>query len=796
VKAVLSWLREFCPTELPAEELAERLTAIGVKVEEILRPWEGLSGVVVARVVEVRDHPGSDRLCLARVEAGGAEREVVVGVRNMRAGDLVPLAAPGARVPTLDEPLRAREIRGVVSDGMLCSPRELAISTSHEGILILPADLKPGTDLKTALGLDDAVLDIEIEPNRPDLMSVLGVARETSIATGVVLLEPDVTVEESEEKAENEASVEIRDLERCPRYVARVIRGVESRPSPIVAQARLTASGMRPISSVVDATNYAMLELGHPLHPFDLALLEGRRIVVRRAEGGESLITLDGVERPLTPEDLLIADEAKGIALAGIMGSDAAEVSEHTSDVLLESAYFEPRAVTRTRRRIGLSTEASQRFERGADPEAPPRAADRAARLIVEWSGGRVLAGAIDVGSTPPRRHVRIRSSRVGRVLGHEVSAADVRSALERGGMRVGGPKPESDGELEAEVPGFRVDVSREEDLIEEVARISGYDRIGSSLPPVRQSGALGEAHEFRRRTRAAAVAAGLREIRSLSFASEADLELFGEDGKEGVRIRNPLSAGEGYLRTSLLPGMLRALSRNLARQTPGAALFEVGTVFSAGDPVEERERIGIAMTGSASEGWPEAQRSFDFFDVKGALEALLGALGVPGPALTANLQAPFHPGRSATVHVGGTSAGVMGELHPAAATRFDLTGRVGVAELDVDAIRSALPDRFAARDVPRFPPVRRDLAFVVDSGVAAAEIERTLRERGGDLVWESRLFDVFRGAPVPEGKRSLAFAVDFRAADRTLTDVEVDGAIARIVQALAAEFGAELRSG
>jgi phenylalanyl-tRNA synthetase beta chain len=795
VRVVLSWLREFCPAELPAEELGERLTAIGVKVEEILRPWQGLSGVVVARVLEVRDHPGSDRLCLARVDEGTAEREVVVGVRNIRAGDLVPLAAPGARVPTLDEPLRARTIRGVVSDGMLCSPQELAISTSHEGILILPADLTPGADLKTALGLD-AVLDIEIEPNRPDLMSVLGVAREASIATGAPLREPELDVEESEEKAENEASVEIRDLERCSRYVARVIRDVESRPSPAVAQARLTAAGMRPISSVVDATNYAMLELGHPLHPFDLALLEGRRIVVRRAQAGESLTTLDGVERPLTPEDLLIADEARGIALAGIMGSDAAEVSDGTRDVLLESAYFEPRAITRTRRRIGLSTEASQRFERGADPEAPPRAADRAARLIVEWSGGRVLAGAIDVGSTPARRHVRIRPSRASLVLGHEVSADDVRSALERGGMRVAGATRDPEVELDAEVPGFRVDVSREEDLIEEVARITGYDRVGSSLPPVRQPGALGEAHDFRRRMRAAAVAAGLREIRSLSFASEADLELFGAGASAGVRIRNPLAAEDGYLRTSLLPGMLRALSRNLARQNPGAALFEVGAVFAPGDPVEEREHIGIAMTGSASEGWLEAERSFDFFDLKGAMEALFARLGVRGWRLTTDLQPPFHPGRSASVHVGETATGLMGELHPAAAARFDLTGRVGVVELDVNALRSALEQRFAARDVPRFPPVRRDLAFVVDSGIAAAEVERALREQGGDLMWDCRLFDVFTGPPVPEGKRSLAFAVDFRAADRTLTDIEVDGAIAGIVEALAADFGAVLRSG
>ncbi|MFL5768030.1 MAG: phenylalanine--tRNA ligase subunit beta [Actinomycetota bacterium] len=788
MKVVLSWLREVCPTDLAADELAERLTANGVKVEDVLWPWRGLSGVVAARVLEVRDHPGSEKLCLARVADGSGEREIVVGVRNMRPGDVVPYAPPGARVPSLDQPLGRKEIRGVASEGMLCSPSELAVSTNHGGILILPAGLAPGSDLKTALGLDDAVFDIEIEPNRPDLMSVFGVARETAIATGAPLIEPDITVDEAGEKAENEASVEVPDLERCPRYVARVIRGVEERPSPIVAQARLTASGMRPISSIVDATNYAMLELGHPLHPFDLDLLAGRTVVVRRAADGEKLVTLDGVERILSAEDLLIADQEKGIALAGVMGSAAAEVSERTRDVLLESAYFEPRAILRTARRIGLSTEASQRFERGADPEAPPRAADRAARLIVEWSGGTILAGAIDVGGAPPRRRIRIRPSRASVVLGRDVSAEVVRDALQRAWMPVSG----NDDVLEAEVPGFRVDVVREEDLIEEVARIEGYDQVGSMLPPVRQAGALGPRQELRRRIRSAAVAAGLREIRSLSFASAEDLETF---GGESIRIANPLAAEEGFLRASLLPGMLRALSRNLARQLPGATLFEVGTVFAPGDPVAERERLAIAMTGSAAGSWHDADRAVDFFDVKGALDALLGSLGITGWSLEAGLERPFHPGRSATVLFGGERAGSVGELHPSVASRFDLPARVAVAELDVVTLGEAIGS-FELRPVPRFPPVRRDLAFILDSGVSADDVERSIREAGGDLVSELRLFDVFVGAPVPEGKRSLAFAVDFRAPDRTLTDEEVAEAVAAVVERIRTGFGGDLRSG
>jgi phenylalanyl-tRNA synthetase beta chain len=788
VKVVVSWLREFCPTDLDADELADRLTANGVKVEDVLWPWRGLSGVVAARVVDVRDHPESQKLCLARVNDGSGEHEVVVGVRNMRPGDVVPYAPPGSRVPALEQALGRREIRGVASEGMLCSPSELAISTNHEGILILPEGLAPGSDLKAALGLDDAVFDIEIEPNRPDLMSVFGVARETSIATGAPLVEPDTTVAEAEEKAENEASVEIRDPERCPRYVARVIRGVEQRSSPIVAQARLSASGMRPISGVVDATNYVMIELGHPLHPFDLDLLVGRTVVVRRATDGETLTTLDGTERFLSAEDLLIADQEKGIAIAGVMGSAAAEVSDRTKDVLLESAYFEPRAIMRTRRRIDLSTEASQRFERGADPEAPPRAADRAARLIVEWSGGSVLAGAIDVGGAPLRPGVRIRPARASLVLGRRITGSAARNDLEKASMRVSG----GEDELEAQVPGFRVDVFREEDLIEEVARIEGYDKIGSTLPSVRQAGALGPAQELRRRIRFAAVAAGLREIRSLSFASAADFEIFGGDP---VRIANPLSAEEGFLRGSLLPGMLRALARNLARQQPGAAVFEVGKVFAPGDPVRESERLAIAMTGSASGSWHEAERAIDFFDLKGALEALLGGVGASAWSLERGLDRPYHPGRSATVVLGSSRIGSMGELHPRVAAAFDLQGRIAVAELDVAGLGGGA-ERFTLRDVPRFPPVRRDLAFVLDGGVPAAEVEQAIREGGGDLVAELRLFDVFTGAPVAEGKRSLAFAVGFRAPDRTLTDAEVDEAVGAIVARLAGGFGAELRSG
>lgn len=792
MKVVVSWLKEYCPTDLSPEELAELLTAKGAEVEDIERPWERLNGVVVARVLEVRDHPSSDTLCLARVSTGDAEREVVVGVRNMKRGDLVPLAGPGATVPALPEPLSARKIRGVVSDGMLCSPWELAITTEHTGILVIPDDLQPGADFKQAYGLDDSVLDIEVTPNRPDFLSVIGIAREVAAATGAPLAMPDVAIEEDDEKADEAATVEILDLERCPRYLARIVRGIAQTPSPIRVQARLTASGMRPLSAAVDATNYAMLEIGQPLHPFDLARLKGPGIVVRRAKDGERVVTLDGVERAFTSDDLLICDTERPVAVAGVMGGAVAEMSESTADVLLESAWFERGGIQRTRRRIGLSTEASMRFERGTDPEAVPLGADRACRLMAEWCGGRVLAGSVEAGGAPERRRVSMRASRASLVIGYPVSAADAAQALDRLGMAC---EVQDEDLVTVEVPGYRVDVEREVDLIEEVVRVQGYDRVGSTVPPVRQVGGVPPGYGFRAVLRGSLRRAGIREVRLLSFASQEDLEIAGD--QDAIRITNPLQADEAFLRTRLLPGLLRAVRRNVYRHVRGVALFEVGTVFRMKDgAAEERSSVAFAMTGPASQTWAEPARSFDFFDAKGVVEALLEDAGVRDWSVGPPAGWPFHPGRSAAILAGQDGLGVMGEINPSLVERLDLGGRVAAAEVDVQALMAHASSDIEVRDVPRFPPVRRDLAFVLDAATPAAAVQGALLDAGGDLVETCLLFDVFSGPPLPEGKKSLAFSMDLRAHDRTLTDEEADAVVRRIAERLATEFGAELRAG
>jgi phenylalanyl-tRNA synthetase beta chain len=791
MRVPLSWLREFVPVELDAEALAERIDPRGIKVEGIERPWAGLGGVVVARVLEVRDHPNSDNLCVASVDAGQGPVQVVVGIRNMAAGDLVPWAKPGSRVPMLDAPLGSKPLRGEVSNGMLCSPRELAISHEHEtGILILPDELAVGADLKSALGLDDAVLDIEVEPNRPDFLSVYGVARETSSILGLPLAEPETILEEHPERADEVATVDLRAPEGCPLYLARVLRGASTGGTPLWAQARLTAAGMRPVATIVDATNYAMLELGQPLHAFDMQRLAGPGIVVRRAGAGERLVTLDGVERELTEEDLLICDLEKPVAIAGIMGGQTSEVSDSTTDVLLESAYFTRTGVIRTARRLELHSEASHRFERGTDPESVDRAARRCAALIAGWTGARVLADAAEAGGPPERRWVSMRVSRATALLGYPVAPSDAAAVFDALRMT---HREESDL-VEVEVPGYRVDIEREVDLIEEVARIQGYERVGATIPRSSELAGLPEGYAFARRIRNALVRVGLREAKPLPFVSEDDLVVMGD--RDAIPLTNPLRAEEAWLRTRLLPGLLHTVARNQRWGVGSVSIFEVGTVFRSADPVEERRQVGLALAGAAGEGWTSDDRGSDVLDARGAVEALFEDLDVEGWALGEPLGEPFHPGRSARILLEGRAIGVIGELHPRTAASLDLEGRVAVAELEVEPLRAAAVSRsFRLVEVPRFPPIRRDLAFVVDEDVPAGAMQAALEAASGELLDRSLLFDVFRGGAISEGRKSLAFALEFRAPDRTLTDEEVEPVIDTVVDRLRSELGAELRA-
>ncbi len=792
MRVPLGWLSELASTDMPVDDLADLLTHRGVKVEGVLRPWAGLEGVVVVRVLEVRDHPSSDKLCIARIQHGGGEVELVVGVRNMVAGDLVPWAPPGARVPVLDEPLGRREIRGVVSQGMLCSPRELAISGDHEGILILnDAGVDIGVDVGRALELDLPVLDIEVEPNRPDFLSVLGVAREVAAATHGPLHVPDPAVDETDEVVADVVPVKIDAPDACPRYVARIVRGVEHRPSPLRTQARLTAAGMRPIDAVVDATNYTMLELGQPLHGFDLARLAGPAIVVRRASDGERMRTLDDVDRSLTADDLLICDADGPVALAGVMGGQTSEVTAQTRDVLLESAYFARGQILLTARRLDLHSEASHRFERGTDPEGLERAATRCAELMTAWAGGSVARGISASGDTPSRRWVSMRPAKAEALLGYPVGTDDSAAVFDTLGIV---HRPAGDA-IEVEVPGYRTDIDREVDLIEEVARVQGYDRVGTDLPRAPHRGGVPDDLAFLARAKDALVRAGLREIRPAPFASADDLALFGDD--DAIAIANPLRAEEGYLRTRLTPGLLRAVARNQARGVAQVALFEVGTTFRAGEPFREQSKLGFALAGPSSMDWSSPRRAVDVLDATGVLEAVLADLGVTAWRLEPDAGAPFHPGRSARVSVDGTHLGVVGEIHPSVAASLEIDGRVAACALGLTPLRAAAGEHaFVLRDTPRFPPVRRDLAFVLPVDVAFADVRDALVEAAGQAVAACTLFDVFEGPPLQPGTRSLAFAVELRAPDRTLTDEDAQAVIDAMVASVADRLGGSLRTG
>jgi phenylalanyl-tRNA synthetase beta chain len=789
VRVPLGWLGEFVTVALAPEDLAERMTMHGLPVDRIVRPWEGLSGVVVARVLEVRDHPGADRLCVARVDAGSEEREVVVGVRNMGSGDLVPYAPPGATLPGVDAPLERREIRGVASEGMLCSPKELGISGDHDRILVLEDAADPGSDAAATIGLGEVVLDIEVLANRADLLSILGVAREVAAMTGEDLRLPGISASEAG-PAPIGVTVEVADPDRCPRYLATVVRGVTAGSSPLRAQVRLTAAGMRPRWNVVDATNYAMLELGQPLHAFDLDRLAGPGIVVRRASPGERLVTLDDVERRLAEDDLVIADRERAVAVAGVIGGADTEVSEETRDILLEAAVFEPRGVFRTSRRLGLRTEASMRFDRGVDPEAVAEAAARATALLAEWAGGKG-AGSVDVGEPPGRRTVAIRPERASALLGVELTASEVREALGR--LRI--PAREEAGGIVAEIPPYRVDVTREVDLVEEVGRSVGYGLVPSTLPGIRQAGGLSPEQRLRRRLADLLAGAGLWETYSFPFAADEDLPFV--PGREPIRMANPISADDAGLQTSLLPGLLRAAQRNVAQRTTSVRLFEIAATFRAGhpDPVEE-ERVAALLTGPVGQEWPAERREHDVLDATGLVEHVVDGLGAAGMGLGEVPGPPWHPGRSAVVTIAGEPIGEVGELHPRVSRRFDLPGRVAAFELRVGPLVAAAGEAPRYRDISRFPPVHRDVAFVLDASVPAGDVRAALAEAGGDLLDRGVLFDVFEGAPLPQGKRSLAFSLDFRVPDRTLTDPEVEDRVRAIAERLRGEFGAELRAG
>lgn len=793
----LGWLSDYVTLPQSPEELAQLLTMAGLEVEGIERVGAELAGVVVGQIKESQPHPNADKLSVTRVDAGGAWLQIVCGAKNYQLGDKVPVATVGTRLPGGLE-IKLSSLRGVESAGMLCSARELGLSEDAQGLLIIEPAAPVGAPIARALGLEDTVLEVNVTPNRPDALSHLGIAREVAVLSGQKLRPPPPRLSEGVAAASGKVRIRIEDPQRCPRYVGRVVEGVSVGPSPAWMVNRLRACGVRAINNIVDVTNYVLLEYGQPLHAFDLERLAGAEIVVRTARSGERITTLDGKERSLDPDDLLICDRDRAQVLAGVMGGAESEVGSSTWRILLECAHFLPASVRRSSRRHGLHTESSHRFERGTDVEAIPQVIDRAAALIAELGGGTAQQGRVDVYPRPPEpRKVMLRPERVGEVLGVEVPPEECRRIL----GALGFAALDSSTYL---VPPRRVDVEREEDLIEEIARIRGYDAIPSVSPPAsaRLSAAPREM-EVERRIRLAMAGAGFDEVVNYSFVAPEELAAFGE-GPAPAALQNPLSVEQSVMRTTLYSGLLRNLSRNLRHQVGSVRLYELGRVYFPDPEGGEGTRpvarevfvlAGVLFGRREPRAWTAPQEApVDFFDARGAVESVLGALRVR--ASFAPIESPaYHPRASAEVRSeGGERLGSVGELHPRVAKRLGVPAGAHLFELDVEALARLAVLLPAYRSLPRFPAVLRDIAVVVPLELGNEQVRKVILEVGAPLVQAASVFDVYAGSPLPEGKKNLAYALSYRAPDRTLTDAEVNEAHQRIVQEVNRRLGASLR--
>lgn len=812
MRVSLTWLRELVDITLPVEELCDRLDMTGTKVEAVHTLGAALEGVVVGQVLDKEPHPDADKLSYCTVDVGGAEPlKIVCGASNFGAGDKVPVACVGATLPG-GLTIKRAKLRGLESQGMMCSAAELEVGGDASGLLILPADAPVGEPFAAYYGLSDTVLELEVTPNRPDCLSMVGVAREVAAVTGVAYRTPASTPAEEGVPASELVSVEIADPGLCPRYTARVIRGVKIGPSPAWLADRVAAAGARPVNNVVDVTNFILFELGQPLHAFDLATIATRdgkaAITVRAASEGETIRTLDGQDRALASDALVIADDERAIALAGVMGGEATEVSEATMDILLESACFDTASTSRTSRRLGLISESSIRYERGVDPELAARASDRAAALIAEVAGGTVAPGIVDVyPGRPDPLHIELRTSRVNALLGTTLTAADISGLLTPLGLEVSG-----EGEtLDVVVPTFRPDLEREVDLIEEVARLFGLENIPSTRPGGRgRVGSRTPVQRFRDSLGQALRAAGLDEHIGYSFGDRKDLDRLGWELASDevlVELINPMSEDQAVMRWTLVPSLLRALSHNQRRGIADVHLYEMGTSFvTAEGRKQPKERLMVAgvLAGSWTRpGWNDPAPALDFFDGKGVLEVVFDALGLGRCTVRAAERPWLQPGRTAEVIVGGDVVGWLGEIGADVLDAFDATGPATVFELSVPAlVKAASRTTRAFTDIPRFPAVTLDLALVVAEDVTADRVMTVMKSAGGTLLESVRLFDVYRDPAsateeerrLPAGTKSLAFSLAYRAADRTLSDDDVRPVHEKLIRKVSGAVGAEVR--
>jgi phenylalanyl-tRNA synthetase beta chain len=793
------WLKDYVNYDISEEALADRLTMVGAAVETIEYLGQGLDNIVTGRVLTVEAHPNADSIRVCTVDIGKETLNIVCGAPNVAPGQIVPVALPGANLPN-GMVIEEIELRGVLSQGMICSEAEVHLGDDADGIIVLPEDLPLGEEITKLLPYRDTVLEVEVYPNRPDLLSMIGIAREVAAITDGELKMPQPQVEEKGRGIEEYIEISVEDPQLCPRYSARLLMNCEIGPSPLWMQRRLIAAGMRPLNNVVDITNYVMLETGQPLHAFDYDRLQGGRLIIRPARAGEKIVTLDGVERELHTDDIVIADGQEPVCIGGVMGGENSEVGPNTRNILLESANFNPVSIRRTSRRLGLRSEASGRFEKGLDPNGTLLALNRAAELLTQLAGCEVAPGIIDL--YPEKREpivISLRPERVNVQLGTDLSGEQMAELLEKLELKVS-----RDGDqLQVEAPTYRGDLEGEWDLAEEIARLYGYDRIEPTLLTGRTTlGGQTSQGQVIDDLRDWLVGQGLMEILTYSFINPKELDRLMLPAESPMRdalaLRNPLTTDLSMMRTTLLPGLIKVVSHNVKHGATDLALFEIGSIFlPRGDEEqpEERTTCGLAVMGRTFQrSWGDQGRPFDFYDLKGLLEGIWELFGAPWQ-LVAGDHPSLHPGRQAALEVGGEKVAIFGEIHPRVADQWELDERILLAEINVAALAALEIPPVSYVQLPRYPGIRRDLALLVPEEVPAGDILPILREIGGTLVRDVVLFDVYKGKQVPEGYKSLAYTITFQGQDRTLTDGEVNTVIEKIAAVLKDRLSITLRS-
>jgi phenylalanyl-tRNA synthetase beta chain len=834
MKVTLNWLKQYVDFDWSPEQLSERLTMLGLEVEGVQKVAGAFEGVVIAQILTKDKVPGSDKLSVCKVNDGRGERTIICGAQNHNPGDKVPLILPNFALPMKagdKEPfvIKERKVFGITSQGMMCSPQELGLPDQVDGLLILPADAPVGKSFAEYRGASggDVVYDLEITPNRPDWNSVIGIAREIAALTGNALKLPKTEIPgtRNTEHAKNLVDVRIDDAELCPRYTARVVKGVKIGPSPDWLRSTLEKVGIRSINNVVDVTNFVMMEIGQPLHAFDYHLISRSRgdsdsdkptIVVRRAGEGEKFKTLDNVERTLNADMLLIADEQKGIALAGVMGGQNTEINDNTKDVLIESAYFNSTNIRRTSKTLGLRSESSYRFERGADVGICDWASQRAAQLIVETAGGQLAEGVVDAYPKPSAaKQITLRHQKVGELLGVSIPASDQIRILKNLGLRLAGPAgvshvPLVEANLDTttllnksdvtgsggatatfEIPSFRVDLKREVDLIEEIARLHGVEKIPATPPRgAIGSNAFDSVHDQIADGRRILSGLGLNEAQGQTLVPSAECRV---PSIELAALANPLSSDMDVLRPSLLPGLIHSLRHNVSRKNYDLALFEVGRVFqgAAGVPagqsaLKEERHIAIAITGQRNPlFWSGGEREakFDVYDLKGLIEEFFEHFGLRGMTYNRRSESTAIFLESATIQLGKRQLGEFGQLLPLLAKKYDLRDAVFLAELNLDLLLARRNPSKAFKSLPAFPAIRRDVAMLVPEATTHDAILQVVKQTKPANLESVELFDVFRGKNVPEGQKSLAYAFTYRSAEKTLTDAEATAAHEKLVE-------------